>query len=63
MIIGDSPKIKDKEIDIRDYAKYVLMEGINIEKRELLSCLKSKIILQNNQIYLIPEDPELVISK
>lgn len=41
-----------KEINIRNYAKYLLKEGSIYEKRELLSCLKSKIILENKEIYL-----------
>ena len=37
---------------MRGYAKYVLQGGSDIEKRELLECLKSKIILKNESIYL-----------
>lgn len=43
---------KSNEINIRNYAKYVLTEGTKEEKRELLECLKSKIILKNKQIYI-----------
>lgn len=32
-----------QDIDLCDYAKYVLREGTNEEKRELMGCLKSKI--------------------
>ena len=32
-----------QDIDLRDYAKYVLREGSNEEKRELMGCFKSKI--------------------
>ncbi len=32
-----------EEIDMKDYAKYVLREGTNEEKRELMGCFKSKI--------------------
>lgn len=41
------PKIEVKEIDIRNYAKYLLLEASDPEKRELLGCLKSKILLAN----------------
>ncbi len=34
---------KHEDIDLRTYAKYVLKEGTNEEKRELMGCLKSKI--------------------
>jgi site-specific DNA recombinase len=38
------------EIDMRNYAKYILREGRLEEKRELLSCLKSKIMMNNKQV-------------
>jgi len=41
-----------KEIDIKNYAKYILKEGNVYEKRELLSCLKSKLTLKNKKVYL-----------
>jgi len=40
------------EIDIRNYAKYILQEGTIIEKRELLSYLKSKLVLENRKLRL-----------
>jgi len=43
---GDMKKLKpEKSIDLRNYAKYLLREGTVIEKRELLSCIKSKLVL------------------
>ena len=33
------------EIDLRTYAKYILKEGTNEEKRELMGCFKSRIKL------------------
>jgi len=36
---------KSKQIDLKDYAKYVLRDGTTIEKREFLACLKSKLVL------------------
>lgn len=41
------PKIDTKEIDFKNYARYLLKEGSAIEKRELLYCVKSKFILAN----------------
>ncbi len=32
-----------KDIDLKTYAKYILCEGTNEEKRELMGCFKSKI--------------------
>ena len=40
-----------KEIDL-NYAKYLLKEGSVIEKRELLSCMKSKLVIKEKQIAL-----------
>ena len=45
-------KVKVVDIDIRNYAKYILREGTVLEKRELLSCLRSKITLANKRIYV-----------
>ena len=39
-------------IDVRNYAKYLLKEGSIVEKRELLGCIKSKVILIDKQIKL-----------
>ena len=41
-----------KDADIRNYAKYLLTEGSMFEKRDLLGCLKSKILLKNRIIFL-----------
>lgn len=46
-ILGTKEKIDVEDIDIRNYAKYVLKEASNIEKRELLSCIRSKTTLAN----------------
>lgn len=45
-------KIKAKEIDIRNYAKYILRERNIWEKRELLSHLRSKLFLNERKITL-----------
>ena len=37
------PKAKHEEIDFRVYAQYILKEGTNEEKRELMGCFKSKL--------------------
>ncbi len=39
------------EVDIRNYAKYILSEGSKDEKRELLSCLRSRVEIKNKMIY------------
>ena len=48
--LGKKEKVNIPSVDIRGYAKYVLKEGSDMEKRELLGCLKSKIILKNKKI-------------
>lgn len=40
------------EIDLRDYAKYVLREGSNEEKRELMGCFKSRIAVLKKVVTL-----------
>ena len=37
-------------VDIRSYAKYVLKEGSRDEKRDVLSCLRTKLLLTNQKI-------------
>lgn len=49
-ILGTKGDIKVKDVDIRNYAKYILKDGSDIQKRELLGCLKSKIKLANKVI-------------
>lgn len=40
------------DVDIRNYAKYILAEGSKDEKRELLICLKSRLELKNKLVTL-----------
>lgn len=51
-LLGTKEKIDIPSIDVRGYAKYVLKEGSDTEKRDLLGCLKSKICLSNKKISL-----------
>ncbi len=41
-----------KELSVRNYAKYILKEGTILEKRELLTNLKSKLMLKNKALQL-----------
>jgi len=43
-------KSTSKEADIKSYAKYILLKGNILEKRELLTNLKSKIILTQKTV-------------
>jgi DNA invertase Pin-like site-specific DNA recombinase len=51
--LGKKEKIAIENIDIRNYAKYLLREGKDIEKRELLGCLRGKIQLKEKRVCLI----------
>lgn len=51
-VLGQKQEKTDMGVDARDYAKYLLREGTLIEKRELLSCLKSKLTLKDKKISL-----------
>ena len=50
--LSDQEIFDQNDVDIRVYAKYLLREGTIIEKRELLSYLKNKLILKQKQIWL-----------
>ncbi|MDD5710748.1 MAG: recombinase family protein [Candidatus Colwellbacteria bacterium] len=56
VLLGRKEKIQIEEIDIRNYAKYLLREGMDVEKRELLGCLKSRLTLKEGAVFLAPGD-------
>lgn len=51
-VLGHKQEKTSIDVDVRNYAKYLLKEGTLIEKRELLSCLKSKLVLKDKKISL-----------
>lgn len=51
-VLGLKQEIQINDIDVRNYAKFILKDGTIDEKRELLSCFKSKILLANKVIHL-----------
>lgn len=51
-LLDEKIDIKIKEIDIKNYAKFILKEGEIEEKRELLECFECKIILENKELSL-----------
>jgi DNA invertase Pin-like site-specific DNA recombinase len=51
-LLGTKKRVNISGIDMRGYARYVLKEGSNLEKRELLGCFNGKIILKNKCVYL-----------
>lgn len=52
VVLGITESISIGDIDIRNYTKYILREGTDQERRELLSCFKSKICFHNKEIFL-----------
>ncbi|MFA6105348.1 MAG: recombinase family protein [Patescibacteria group bacterium] len=52
MGINPEQKEKQKRIDIKNYAKFILKEGQVFEKRDLLSNLKSHLTLENKLLNL-----------
>lgn len=52
MLLGVKTGITVADIDIRNYSKFILQEGSVEEKRELLRCMKSEILLDNKKIVL-----------
>lgn len=51
-VLGAKKKERGLEIDVWTYAKYLLKDGSITEKRELLSCLKSRLVLREKRIVL-----------
>lgn len=52
-IMGKSDEdYKVKDVDIRNYAKYLLSEGNIFEKRDILGCLKSRLYLKDKNMVL-----------
>ena len=47
------------DADVRNYAKYVLIHGTKDEKREVLSCLKSRVEIKNRGIVLKIGTPKI----
>ena len=51
--MDDTELRKKRDVDVKNYAKYVLAEGTIVEKRELLSNLRSKLVLRDKKISLL----------
>ena len=55
-VLGSTDKVKTREdMDIRNYAKYILKEGSVSEKRELLGNLRSRIVYTDKTLTLLSE--------
>jgi len=53
MFLGKENSSKIQPVDLQHYAKFVLKEGSILEKRSILECLKSDIILADKKILLL----------
>ncbi len=49
---SNGPKIKTKDVDFKDYARYVLKEGTMTERREFMGCIKSKLTVTKKVVAL-----------
>ncbi len=52
MLLGTKTVVAVKDIDIRNYAKFILLEGNMDEKRDFMRCLKSGVVLECKKISL-----------
>lgn len=51
-LLGESSSMAVTDIDVKDYVKFLLKEGTLEEKRDVMGCFKSVILLKNKQIFL-----------
>jgi len=51
-LLQNESKITLKEIDIRDYVKFILEEGETEEKRDILNCIRGRVVLIDNELRL-----------
>jgi hypothetical protein len=49
---------KTKDVNLRNYIKYLLKEGSLIEKRELMACFKSKLVMEDKVLRLSEKVPK-----
>ena len=52
MVLENKPKIIIKNIDLKNYAKFILQEGTISEQRELIGFLKGEIFVDKKRVYL-----------
>lgn len=53
MVLGENKKAPvGTEVSTKSYIKYILKHGSDFEKREVMLCIKSQILLKDKKIYL-----------
>ncbi len=53
MLGQTAEQLKNVNLDARNYAKYILLEGSKEEKRELLECMSGKVVLKNKELNIV----------
>lgn len=54
---------KNRDISIKTFAKYLLQHGILMEKREVLSCIKSRILVKDKKLSLIESEQNKISNQ
>jgi hypothetical protein len=52
MLLENQPTIIIKNIDLKNFARFILQEGSISEQRELIRCLKGEIFVDRKRVYL-----------
>lgn len=50
MFLGKDGTINIQKVDLRNYMKFVLKDGTVLEKRSVLECITSELILRNKSV-------------
>lgn len=53
MVTGKTDSIQVNDVDVQNYAKFILKEGEDQEKRDLLSCLSGEMVLADKKVSLV----------
>ncbi len=52
-VLGKKITVEEREASVRNFAKYILKEGTNDAKRELLDCLRSRLTVKDRRLFLL----------
>jgi hypothetical protein len=52
MFLGKERNEKIESVDLKDYARFVLREGSILEKRSVIGCVSSNLVLINGKIMI-----------
>ena len=51
-LLGEGTDVAVSDVDVKEYVKFLLKDGTLDEKRDIISCFQSKIILKNKVVIL-----------